>query len=87
MTKTTKDHISTARMEELKAMASGLYGTIVGLTNDPFEGITLITMIHLHIWMDCRAPEYDTATMLKDYSENFAMNCEANDAKHRREMN
>lgn len=79
--------ISQQRMEELKLMAKGLYGTIIGLTEDPFEGVTLISMIHLTLWMNFRQAGAKTETMLEGYCKDFIVNCEANDAFHRKELN
>lgn len=60
-------------------MAQGLYGTIVGLSDTPFEAVTLISMLHLTMWLNNRQPDFDPREMLKDYVENFLINLEAND--------
>ena len=61
-------------------MAQGLYGTIVGLTDTPFEAVTLIEMLHLTIWLNNREPGFDPVEMLKDYNKSFLINLEANEA-------
>lgn len=76
----SRDPISPERMHELKAMCAGLYGTIVGLTEDPFEAITLISMLHLSLWLNSRAPGHTTEAMLEDYCANFQLNADANEA-------
>ncbi len=68
------------RIVELEAMAVGFTGTIQGLTQDPFEAITLLTMIHLMLWVAHRRPGADTKEMLQDYSLNFLENFEQNEA-------
>ncbi len=80
MTRPDKDAISEERIVELKAMAVGFTGTIQGLTEDPFEAVTLLTMIHLMLWITHRAPGADTRGMLQDYSQNFLENFEQNEA-------
>jgi len=42
MTKPVEDVISKERIVELKAMAVSFAGTIRGLTEDPFEAVTLL---------------------------------------------
>ena len=86
MTKPREEPISQERMVELKMMASGLYGTIIGLTEDPFEAVTLLTMIHLMVWMSHRKPNADTKGMLQDYSANFLVNFEQNEALEKGQM-
>ena len=76
----TQPAIDKERVDELKAMAQGLYGTIVGLTDTPFEAITLISMLHLTTWLNNKEPGFDPKEMLKDYNENFLLNLEANEA-------
>lgn len=83
----TKEAIPPARVAELTEMSRGLYGTIIGLTVDPFEAVTLLSMIHLTLWLNCREPGFTTEMMLQDYCKNFALNCEANDAEARKELN
>ena len=80
MTKPDEDVISKERIVELKAMATGFTGTIQGLTEDPFEAVTLLSMIHLMLWITHRAPGADTKGMLDDYSANFLENFEQNEA-------
>lgn len=72
--------ITKERVRELQVMAQGLYGTIVGLTDTPYEAITLITMLHLSMWLNNREEGFDPKEMLKDYVENFLLNLEANEA-------
>jgi len=80
MTKTDEDVISKERIVELKAMAVGLAGTIQGLTEDTYEAVTLLVMIHLTLWITHRRPDADTKGMLDDYSANFLENFEQNEA-------
>ena len=80
MTKPDEDVISKERIVELKAMAVGFAETIQGLTEDPFEAVTLLTMIHLMLWITHRRPDADTKGMLQDYSQNFLENFEQNEA-------
>ena len=80
MTKPVEDVISKERIVELKAMAVSFAGTIQGLTEDPFEAVTLLTMIHLTLWITHRRPDADTKGMLQDYSQNFLENFEQNEA-------
>jgi len=80
MTKPVEDVISKERIVELKAMAVSFAGTIQGLTEDPFEAVTLLTMIHLMLWITHRRPDADTKGMLQDYSQNFLENFEQNEA-------
>jgi hypothetical protein len=77
----TDEAISKSRTEELHMMAQGLYGTISGLTRNPFEMITVLTMMHLMLWLNTRAPGISTEDMLKDYCQNFTANCEANEER------
>ena len=60
MKKNKEDPISRERMKDLHTISNGLYGTIVGLTENPYEAITVITMLHLMIWMNNRDPNYPT---------------------------
>ncbi len=72
--------ISKERVAELKLMAQGLYGTIIGLTDTPFEAVTIIEMLHLTIWMNNSEPGFDPKLMLEDYNKSFLENLEANEA-------
>ncbi len=80
MTGPDEDVISKERIVELKAIAMSFGSTIQGLTEDPFEAVTLLTMIHLMLWITHRAPGADTKGMLQDYSQNFLENFEQNEA-------
>ena len=80
MTTHDEDVMPQERIAELKAMAVGFVGTIQNLTEDPFEAVTLLTMIHLMLWITHRAPGADTKGMLNDYSANFLENFEQNEA-------
>jgi len=80
MTRPDENVMSQERIAELKAMAVGFAGTIQGLTEDPFEAVTLLTMIHLMLWMTHRRPDADTKGMLQDYSTNFLENFEQSEA-------
>jgi hypothetical protein len=77
---TTKEPISKERIVELKSMSIGFYGTIHGITEDPYEALVLITMIHMMFWMNHRIPGSSTKEMLDDYSANFLENMEQNEA-------
>jgi hypothetical protein len=79
--------IPDQRLSELRAMADGLYLTVTGLTNTPLEAVTIITMLHLQLWINCRDRDSNTKGMLLDYAENFMENFEANEALHKKEMN
>ena len=81
MTNVEKTIISQERIEELKAMATGLYGTIGGLTgHNPQDAVTILTMIHLMIWFNTGNHEgYTVEEMLKDYCENFLANVAVNE--------
>ena len=80
MTKPDKDVMSKERIVELKSMSIGFYSTIQGITEDPYEALVLITMIHMMFWMNHRIPEASTKEMLDDYSANFLENMEQNEA-------
>ena len=86
MTKPDKDMISLERIAELKSMSLGFYGTIQGLTEDPYEALVLITMIHMMFWMNHRIPGSSTKEMLQDYSQNFLENFEQNEAIEKGQM-
>jgi hypothetical protein len=79
--------ISQARMEELLYMSKGLYCTICGLTADPFEAVTVLTMIHLMLWMNNRQGDCPTEQMLADYTKNFLDNFNANEVAFKGELN
>lgn len=81
-----KEPISKERIIELKSMSIGLYGTIVGLTEDPYEAFVLVTMIHMLFWMNHRVPGASTKEMLDDYSANFLENMEQNEALQKGQM-
>ena len=86
MTTPDKDVISKERITELRSMAVGFYGTIQGLTEDPYEALVLITMIHMMFWMNHRLPGSSTKEMLDDYSANFLENFEQNEALEKGQM-
>ena len=86
MTIPDKDVISKERITELKSMSIGFYGTITGLTEDPYEALVLITMIHMLFWMNHRVPGSSTKEMLEDYSANFLENFEQNEALQKGQM-
>ncbi len=86
MTKPDKDVVSKKRIMELKSMSIGLYGTIHSLTEDPYEALILITMIHMVFWINHRIPESSTKDMLDDYSQNFLVNFEQNEAIEKGQM-
>jgi len=75
------------RLLELRAMADGLYLTVTGLTDTPLEAVTIITMLHLRLWINCRDSDSDTKGMLEGYVHNFMENFEANEALHKKELN
>ena len=82
----TQEPISKERITELKSMAVGFYGTIHGITEDPYEALILITMIHMMFWMNHRIPGSSTKEMLQDYSANFLENMEQNEAIEKGQM-
>ncbi len=86
MTKPDKDVISKERITELKSMSIGFYGTIHGITEDHYEALVLITMIHMMLWMNHRTPGSSTKAMLNDYSQNFLENMEQNEAIEKGQM-
>jgi len=74
------------RIKELKQMASGLYGSIAGLTNSPYEACIIIEMLHLMLWIQNREPGFDVKLMLKNYCTSFEQNLEVNDAFEKGQM-
>jgi len=80
------DTLSQDRIKELKMMALGFHGTIVGLTENPYEAVVLVTMIHLMLWMNHREPNADTKLMLEEYVQNFLENFEQNEAHAKGQM-
>jgi len=82
----TDNEIPQERIVELRFMSKGLYSTIVGLTEDPYEAIVLMTMIHMTFWMNHRVPGSSTKEMLDDYSHNFLENFELNEAANKGQM-
>jgi hypothetical protein len=79
--------IPDQRLSELRSMADGLYLTITGLTDTPIEAVTIITILHLRLWINCRDSDSDTKGMLEGYAENFLENFEANEALYKKELN
>lgn len=71
--------VTTQRIGELLAMANGLYGTIVGLTNEPAEAASLIQMLHLRLWMNCADGAIDVDEMLRIYTAEFKDNLALNE--------
>jgi len=82
----TQEPISKERLTELKFMSIGLYNTIQGLTEDPYEALVLVTMIHMLFWMNHRIPGSSTKEMLQDYSANFLVNFEQNEVLEKGQM-
>ncbi len=82
----TQEPISKERLTELKFMSIGLYDTIQGLTEDPYEALVLVTMIHMLFWMNHRIPGSSTKEMLQDYSANFLVNFEQNEVLEKGQM-
>ncbi len=80
MSKAEEPVVTPERITELKLMARGLYGTIIGLTDTPFEAVTIVEMLHLTIWMNNSQPGFDPKLMLEDYNKSFLENLEANEA-------
>jgi len=83
---TNAEPISKERITELKSMAVSFYGTIVGITEEPYEALVLMTMIHMMFWMNHRVPGSSTKEMLQDYSANFLENFEQNEAIEKGQM-
>ena len=83
---TNAEPISKERITELKSMAVSFYGTIVGITEEPYEALVLMTMIHMMFWMNHRVPGSSTKEMLQDYSTNFLENFEQNEAIEKGQM-
>ena len=83
---TVNEPISQERIVELRSMSRGFYGTIIGLTEDPYEALVLMTMIHMTFWMNHRVPGSSTKEMLQDYSANFLENFEQNEAIDKGQM-
>lgn len=71
----------TPRTEELLEMSKGLYLTIVGLTESPAEAVALISMVHLHLFLNHGDPEASVDGMLADYTKNFKKNWQRNKEK------
>lgn len=69
------------RDADLIEMSKGLYLTIVGLTESPREGMALITMIHLTMYMNHCMDDTTVDDMLTDYVRNFKHNWNMNKAK------
>jgi len=70
-----------ARNAELIEMSKGLYLTVVGLTESPQEGMALIAMMHLTLYLNHGDPDSSVDDMLKEYTRNFKKNWEANREK------
>lgn len=70
------DIISDERLQELIYLHKGLYGTIRGLTNNPQEFITVLSMLHLTVWLNEGDGSADE--MLTIYCDNFRKNCALN---------
>ena len=63
-------------LADLSAKASGLYQTLVGLTDSPREAATIIEMIHLLLFLNCGDGNTTCDVMLEDYCKNFRVNWE-----------
>lgn len=63
-----------ARDAELLEMSKGMYLSLVGLTNKPSEAVAIITMMHLHLFLNHGDPEASVDDMLTDYARNFKRN-------------
>ena len=70
--------MTTPRNAELIEMSKGLYLTIVGLTESPQEGMAIITMMHLTLFLNHGDPDASVDEMLKEYTKNFKKNWAAN---------
>lgn len=82
-----EDLVPPERIAELRSMAQGLYGTITGLTDAPYEALIVIEMLHLILWMNNRQDGFDVKLMLEDYNKSFVENFEANEALAKGKMN
>lgn len=87
MKKEPEGAVSKERVAELRSMAQGLYMTITGLTEAPYEAMIIIEMLHLMLWMNNRQPGFDLKLMLEDYNKSFTENFEANEAHAKGQMN
>jgi hypothetical protein len=79
MSKTVNEVISQERVQELKQMAAGYYGSICFITENPYEVATVVVMIHLMLWLSAKQEGADTKAMLEDYCKNFMDNYEMNE--------
>ena len=68
---------------EIQAKAEGLFGTLVGLTETPREAAEIIAMMHLLLYMNHGDGKTNVDDMLKEYTENFKLNFEAQAVAHR----
>lgn len=69
------------RTVELLEMSKGLYLTIMGLTETPKEFVAIISMLHLHLFLNHGDPNASVDSMLEDYAKNFKKNWQANKEK------
>jgi len=79
MSKTINEIIPLERVQELKQMAAGYYGSICGMTENPYEAATMLVMIHLMLWLNAKQEGADTKAMLEEYCRNFMENYEMNE--------
>lgn len=81
---TKKPHEWTGeQFAEINAKAEGLFGTLVGLTETPHEAAEIIAMMHLLLYMNHGDGKTNVDDMLKQYTENFKLNFEAQAVAHR----
>jgi len=70
--------MTTPRNAELIEMSKGLYLTVVGLTESPQEGMAVITMMHLTLYLNHGDPASSVDAMLAEYTKNFKKNWQKN---------
>lgn len=69
------------RDAELLEMSKGMYLSLIGLTEKPSEAVAIITMMHLHLFLNHGDPEASVDDMLADYTKNFKRNWQRNKEK------
>lgn len=69
---------TSPRTAELLEISKGMYLSLVGLTNAPAEAMSIICMMHLHLFLNHGDPDTSVDDMLKDYTKNFKKNWDAN---------
>ena len=77
--------ISLERIQYLMATARDFYTAILGASATPYEGLTIVTMLHLDLWLNYG--EGDPEVMLDQYKQNFLDNCKKNQEYHAARLN